>query len=624
MADLNFKINIGGTETIAKTFGEVRKAIKDAEFQALALSEQFGETDQRVIDLRKQIGQLKDTIQDSTAATKNYAGTSAIFPAIAKSVQGIASGFAAAQGAINLFGGEAKNVEKALLKVQSAMALSQGLGDLLEAKDSFVNLAGVIKGGVVNAFNTLRTAIGSTGIGLLVIGLGLLVANFEKIKKAVLDFIPGLAQVGEFFGNLVNTITDFVGITSEAERQLEKLQKTTERGNEEIKNRIKVLQSQGGKEKEIYEESQKLVENDLNVLRQTLSAKGKLTEEEQQKFRELNTEKEVLRLNETKRIGEENKKQAEDNKKKNDEILKQNEERRQKELENEQKRRDAVLDVEKQIRSIRQETERIGLSEKDRRLLEAKQELDNNLKLYQDNLDARQKAYILYDERIKSANAQTAVENEEKTKKDTEEQLKRFTERGVKSLEIAVNTSNAEFELQKKAAEDEQAILEARLNAQLQFSSALGSVFSNLSAMFEKGTTASKVAALAEIGIQSGIGLVQGLDIAQKSAKGTGPAAAFAFPIFYATQVAAVLSAVSKAKGILSTVKGGGVSSAPMPSISSSAPMTPQAPQAQITQLNAESINALGNQAIKAYVVETDVTTNQQRIKAIQQRARFD
>ena len=143
--------------------------------------------------------------------------------------------------------------------------------------------------------------------------------------------------------------------------------------------------------------------------------------------------------------------------------------------------------------------------------------------------------------------------------------------------------------------------------------------------MFEKGTAASKVAALAEIGIQSGIGLVQGLDIAQKSAKGTGPAAAFAFPIFYATQVAAVLAAVSKAKNILSTVKGGG-GTAPTPSfsVSSSAPVTPQAPQAQMTQLNTASINALGNQAIKAYVVETDVTSNQQRVKAIQQRARFD
>jgi hypothetical protein len=43
-----------------------------------------------------------------------------------------------------------------------------------------------------------------------------------------------------------------------------------------------------------------------------------------------------------------------------------------------------------------------------------------------------------------------------------------------------------------------------------------------------------------------------------------------------------------------------------------------------MTQLNSSTINALGNQAIKAYVVETDVTSNQQRVKAIQQRARFD
>jgi hypothetical protein len=57
--------------------------------------------------------------------------------------------------------------------------------------------------------------------------------------------------------------------------------------------------------------------------------------------------------------------------------------------------------------------------------------------------------------------------------------------------------------------------------------------------LYLKGTAAAKAAALAEIAIGSAIGLINGLDIAQKSAKG-GPAAAF-LPIFYATQVAAVL-----------------------------------------------------------------------------------
>ena len=54
------------------------------------------------------------------------------------------------------------------------------------------------------------------------------------------------------------------------------------------------------------------------------------------------------------------------------------------------------------------------------------------------------------------------------------------------------------------------------------------------------------------------------------------------------------------------------------------APMQPALPSAQLTQLNQSSINAIGNQAIRAYVVETDVTSNQQRIMAIKQRARFN
>ena len=54
------------------------------------------------------------------------------------------------------------------------------------------------------------------------------------------------------------------------------------------------------------------------------------------------------------------------------------------------------------------------------------------------------------------------------------------------------------------------------------------------------------------------MGFVNGLDIAQKSAKATGPAAAFAFPLFYAAQIAAVLSAANQAKKILTSVPGGG------------------------------------------------------------------
>lgn len=178
-----------------------------------------------------------------------------------------------------------------------------------------------------------------------------------------------------------------------------------------------------------------------------------------------------------------------------------------------------------------------------------------------------------------------------------------------------------------KALTDQRiAYQEAELQSKLQFASAVGSVFGQLAGLFEQGTAASKAAALAEIAINTGIGFVQGLDIAQKSAKATGPGAAFAFPIFYATQVAAVLAAASRAKQILSTAKGGanGKNVGPAPSsINTSAPIVPATPQATVTSLDQQSINQLGSATSRAYVLESDVTSGQERIRRINRAARL-
>ena len=134
--------------------------------------------------------------------------------------------------------------------------------------------------------------------------------------------------------------------------------------------------------------------------------------------------------------------------------------------------------------------------------------------------------------------------------------------------------------------------------------------------IFEKGTAASKGAALAEIAIGTGMGFINALDIAQKSAKGTGPAAAFAFPIFYASQIAAVLGAVSQAKNILSTVKGGGGSGS-TPTAPTGGGSAPQPPAFNIVGASGETqlADAIGSQTqrpSRAYVVSNDVTTAQE------------
>jgi hypothetical protein len=90
-----------------------------------------------------------------------------------------------------------------------------------------------------------------------------------------------------------------------------------------------------------------------------------------------------------------------------------------------------------------------------------------------------------------------------------------------------------------------------------------------------------------------------------------------------------VAAATTIASGFLSVKK---IMATPLPNnagagmsanVSMSAPVAPQLPQAQTTNLSQSTINDIGNQAVRAYVVESDVTSNQQRIAAIRQRARF-
>ena len=564
MADLNFQINVQGNA--GEAVGSLKKQLREAQQDVVALSDKFGATSEEAVKAAKKAAELRDRIGDAKALTDSF-NPDAKFKALTSSLAGVAGGFSAVQGAIGLFGTESKNVEKALLKVQSAMAISQGLQSIGESIDSFKNLKTVIVDVASKAFGSLKAAIVSTGIGLLVVALGLLVANFDKVKKAVLNLVPGLAQVGEFFGKLVNSVTDFIGVTSEAERQLEKLQKTTARGNEEINARIKLLQAQGGKEKEIYAESQKAIENDLNVYRQSIKVKGQLTEEEAKKFRELKNEQEVLRLTEQKRIEDLNKKEAEDNRKKYEEQQR--------------------LEKEKRDKAIKDEEE--------------------YLKNQKDRADQRRKDIAKDQEDIDKENE----DKKEQQKKDDADLLDRLTQRGVVSIKVAEDTiqANQDIEQSKIAlSELEKQKQEEQVNLAMQS-------LDILSGLVDKNSAAGKAIAVSQAIINTYQGASKA--IAQGGTFG---------PILAAATIAAGMLNVKK---IVSTkipsAKGSGdVGGGSVPTISASAPVQPQLPQAQTTNLSSSTINALGNQAIKAYVVETDVTSNQQRIKAIQQRARFD
>jgi len=204
MADLNFQINVQGNA--GEAVGSLKKQLREAQQEVAALSDKFGATSKEAVQAAKRAAELKDRIGDAKALTDAF-NPDAKFKALTASLSGVAGGFAAVQGAISLFGTESKDVEKALLKVQSAMALSQGIQAVGESIDSFKQLGAVIQNSTAfiklnelankaaagamklfgvavettsTGFKVLKGAIAATGIGLLVVAVGEIISAFQS------------------------------------------------------------------------------------------------------------------------------------------------------------------------------------------------------------------------------------------------------------------------------------------------------------------------------------------------------------------------------------------------------------------------------------------------------------
>ena len=175
--DINLNVN---AEQADKSLGSLKSQLREAQQDVQKLADKFGATSKEAIEASKRAAELKDRIGDAKNLTEAF-NPDAKFKSLSASLSGVAGGFAAYQGAMGLAGVESKDLEKQLLKVQSAMAIAQGLQALGEAKDSFK----VLKAVAIDAFNGIKTAIGSTGIGLLVVAAGALYAYWDDIKEAV-------------------------------------------------------------------------------------------------------------------------------------------------------------------------------------------------------------------------------------------------------------------------------------------------------------------------------------------------------------------------------------------------------------------------------------------------------
>jgi hypothetical protein len=582
---LNYNINISGNAN--ESVGSLKKQLREATAEVAILSDKFGTTSKEAVEAAKRAAELRDRIGDARALTEAF-NPDAKFKALSASLSGVAGGFAAVQGAIGLFGSESKELEKQLLKVQSALALSQGLQSIGESIDSFKQLGAVIQSTTIftraNAAANTLTAATMKALGIAVDTTS---TSFRVLKTAIAATGIGLAVIA--IGELISAISSYTSAADKAKEAQDKLNESIKKGAEDA------LEIEIAK---------------INQTGELLKAEAKLRGDSEKEINEIEQSTRRLRIAARNRY--------------NKEVAT---------IDTEAARKNEIA-IKNEQDAIRLADINFQISEKERR----KKLADERIK----EREEEQKRLDDIAKRVRQAGLdfeKVQLETKEKRKKEKEEQDKKDQEEADKILEAEFekenNRINNLLELSNKKALKEKEIQQAELTSRQQVENAkfaaasagvnlLGALVGENEKIANALFVVDKALAVAKIVIDTQKEIAAYASNPTWSLLPDG-GAAIKTSYITAAKIRAAASIGTIAATTIAKFKGGASASNFGAGGSINTSGTPIVPtqQAQLTQLNQQSINAIGNQAIRAYVVETDITSNQKRIQAIKQRARF-
>lgn len=586
---------------------QLREAVKEAQ----ALQERFGATSTEAINAAKKVANIKEQISDMNDVFKAF-NPEQKFNALIGVTQGIAGGFQAVTGAMGLFGAETKDVEKALLKVQSATAFAEGLNNIRGLGDSFKNLKLMVMDGI-KSLGTLRGALIASGIGIFAVAVGAIVTNWKELKAWIDKTFPSLAGIGDMFDKIKKVAFGTLSSIVEGFKIVGEVIGNVFTG--EFSKAVEVAGTFGQRVSQAYtkgykEEEQKLADERTAIKLEALNkehartlkvleAQGKDTYAFKRKL--LNDELELLRL--------QNKKETDEYKDKLTEIRVLDAEHKKKIDEANAKRAADLAAAKKTIADTNQK----DLEGAEQEMLKLEETLN---KITDSHLEKQAKD-------LESAYNQRKS-NEEKIKKDQEQFAADELKREKEKEEAKRAIQNEAFAISKQALDSMGTILD--MNKQKELESAKGNK-EKIAAIEKKYFERNKKLQIAQATMATAQAAVQ----AYQSMVGipvAGPALAVV-----AAAAAVAAGAVQIAKIKSTKFEGGGDSgvsatTTPTPSANTTAGGVTgmQAPQ-QVGQgiANANAINnALNNpNMIRAVVVETDITDSQRRVRGIEDRATF-
>jgi len=173
-----------------------------------------------------------------------------------------------------------------------------------------------------------------------------------------------------------------------------------------------------------------------------------------------------------------------------------------------------------------------------------------------------------------------------------------------------------------KAEQDKQKAREAGLSVAGSVLNSLGQLVALSGEQSKEAVAIQKAFAVAQVAIDTAKAISAAIAGGTQAGAQTGVAAPVTTPLFIASMIATVLGSLAQVSTILATVPGGGSPSIPS---SSSVPQT-SAPSINPVTTNTTELGGVEQAQlapIQAYVVETEVTGNQNNVNQIESQATF-
>lgn len=287
MDEIKIKALIDAADS-AKTIQELKKALRDLKSAAV----EVGESSEYFNRITQAAGQVGDQIGDLNAQVKNLGDDLFKLRGVAQIGQGIAAGFAVAQGAVAMFSSENKALEESLLKVNGAMSMLNGImaiGELLQKESAAVLLTqNVVRGVTVGlvgketvAKAQLAVANGTATLTQRALNAAM-TANPAGILIAAITALVGVYYLFSSSTEELKAKNDALNSSLEYSRQLLDAQEAAV--VKEIDNRKKLAESRGADAKEISKlELEKLNEQEKYAKKRKVALERELKAERKQR-----------------------------------------------------------------------------------------------------------------------------------------------------------------------------------------------------------------------------------------------------------------------------------------------------------------------------------------------------